>query len=260
MAELSRDAALPQINGSIKRLRQTPQIMRRRQHAGSAASLFTQHFIDDIPSRLVDGIQGLIQQKQTGSLNDRSRQQRALLLATGKLTNLTLGQIGNLKTIQTLSHCFQILSAWSLQPAQMHVSPCHHKIGDRHRKSPIQIRALRQIGGSMMAGSNAISEETDRSRHGLQQASDRFQKGTFPRSVRANKRYSLSNINDKRSSQDGRPSRMLIAHGHILQIDRRATRLWIFVASPSIGQPRVDMMRMLRARTTSMGGHFTAKL
>ena len=93
MAELLGDAALPQINGSIKRFRQTPQIVRCSQHAGATASLFTQHFVDDISSRLIDGIQRLIQQKQTGSLNDRSSQQRALLLAAGKLTHLTLGQI-----------------------------------------------------------------------------------------------------------------------------------------------------------------------
>jgi hypothetical protein len=93
----------------------------------------------------VNRIQRFVQQQQPGLLDERPREQRALLLSAGKPSNLAFGETGQSEPCERIIGECRVVSGGRAEPATVNVPAGEHKPPSADRESPVDLTALRQI-------------------------------------------------------------------------------------------------------------------
>ena len=103
----------------------------------------------------VDTGKRFVQQQDVRPLRHRAGHEHPLLLATGELPDLTIGEVGHADHLQGLVGQSAVFPAQVAPPGHVAVTSHHRHFADRDRKVPIDRTALRHIGDATLCARSA---------------------------------------------------------------------------------------------------------
>jgi hypothetical protein len=176
-------SSIAQINGNLKSIKQTTQVVSGDYDATTAPGVLGNHLFDDLSGGFIHSIHGFVQKKQTSLLNHGSGNQNPLLLTSRKLGYLPSSQVGNSQVVQGLRDDLTVLSARPPKPTQVDKSPGHDQFSCRDWEMPVDFGALGQERSPMVASPNGVTINEYRSRLDGHQPRHRPEKRALARSV-----------------------------------------------------------------------------
>src|SRR5690606_36102383 len=94
---------------------------------------------------LVDAGEGLVQQQYARTLSDTAGDECALALPARQLSDLPVGEVGELDARQSIGHGIPVGRPRPSQESLPTVPPHHHDIAHRDREGPVDVLALRYV-------------------------------------------------------------------------------------------------------------------
>ena len=99
--------------------------------------------------RRVDALEGLVHEVHVGVLDERAREEDALLLPAGELRDLAARVIGHADLPERAHRGLALGGAGPLEPAEAAVEPHHHHVQHARREVPVDGAALRDVGHAL---------------------------------------------------------------------------------------------------------------
>ena len=120
-----KDDVAQKKDGFVRQLGERVQIMGGDEDGSSIRGELSEQTYDRRLGSFVHTGKRLIQKQDAGALSNSARDECALLLPTGQLTDLAISVLGEFDSFQRVPHGLAIRCAWSTSWPQMPI-PAHH--------------------------------------------------------------------------------------------------------------------------------------